>query len=139
MTDLLKGRVIRGEVKRRQDLLISPFHRTLSREHQEQIVTKLSSGEIRCVIATVAFGMGIDVPCIRHVFLHGMLRSPAEVWQMVGRVSRDGQPEVGHLLLTGRIEPLMRKFADNLKKTEVRQLHARPSRDKCKIFFSLLP
>jgi superfamily II DNA helicase RecQ len=127
MMTILKGGAFSGDVKRRQDLLISPFHRTLSREHQEQVVTQFSSGEIRCVIATVAFGMGIDVPCIRHVFLHGMPRSPAEVWQMVGRAGRDGQPAVGHLLPTGRIEPSMRKFADNLKKKEVRKLHARSS------------
>ena len=49
------------------------------------------SGKINVIIATSAFGMGIDKQNIRFVICVNFMRSIEEVIQAVGRVSRDGR------------------------------------------------
>jgi ATP-dependent DNA helicase RecQ len=55
---------------------------------QEAFVT----GEVDVVVATTAFGMGIDKPDIRLVLLYNLPGSLEDYVQMVGRAGRDGEP-----------------------------------------------
>jgi ATP-dependent helicase YprA (DUF1998 family) len=49
-------------------------------------------GIIRVVIATIAFGMGIDIQDIRTVVMWGIPKNALAYWQQVGRAGRDLQP-----------------------------------------------
>ena len=70
------------------------FHAKTDKESQERIITNFRqpNSVLRCVVATVAFGMGVDIPNVRYVLHWGPARDPLLYWQEVGRCARDGLP-----------------------------------------------
>lgn len=59
-------------------------------------------GDITVVIATSAFGEGVNIPDIRHVVLYHLPFNDIEFNQMSGRAGRDGAPSRIHLLFGPR-------------------------------------
>ena len=54
--------------------------------------------DLMVLIATSAFGEGVDIPNIRHVVLYHLPFNEVEFNQMSGRAGRDGKPATVHLL-----------------------------------------
>ncbi len=66
------------------------FHAGISYEQKIEAQKKFTCGEIDVIVATNAFGMGIDIPDVRHVCHFGLPGSIEEYYQEVGRAGRDG-------------------------------------------------
>ncbi len=66
-----------------------------NRETEEK---RFRTGHAKIMVATSAFGMGIDIPDIRLVIVSQMPFSVASYYQMVGRAGRDGKKAHGILL-----------------------------------------
>lgn len=68
----------------------APFHAGLDFEVKERLINRWKSGELRVMVATNAFGMGIDKPDVRTVIHYEMPPSIEEYYQEAGRAGRDG-------------------------------------------------
>ncbi|GBG27989.1 ATP-dependent DNA helicase Q-like 5 [Hondaea fermentalgiana] len=70
------------------------YHGSMSGSDRSTVQTGFMKGSFRVVVATVAFGMGIDKANIRGVVHMGMPRSIEDYVQEVGRAGRDGREAV---------------------------------------------
>ena len=77
-----------------------PFHAGLSAMEKRVALTRFRSGEAVIMVATIAFGMGIDRPDVRFVAHLDMPDSPEAFYQQIGRAGRDGE-RADTLLLYG--------------------------------------
>ena len=77
---------------------IAFYHAGLSNEWRMQIENWFRDGEINVVVATSAFGEGIDLPDIRHVVLYHLPFDMVSFNQQCGRAGRDGKRSMIHLL-----------------------------------------
>ena len=78
------------------------FHAGLDAVTKREALTRFRSGEAVVVVATIAFGMGIDRPDVRFVVHLDMPDSPEAYYQQIGRAGRDGDPAETLLLYGGQ-------------------------------------
>jgi ATP-dependent DNA helicase RecQ len=87
------------------------YHAGLEPEERTRIQDGFIADEIQIVVATTAFGMGIDKPDVRLVCLVNYPSSLEEYVQMVGRAGRDGVPSETLLLASSSDATALRRFA----------------------------
>src|SRR5665213_2112792 len=77
---------------------IAFYHAGVASAERAEVERYFREGAIRVVVATSAFGEGIDLPDVRHVFLYHMNFDFTEFNQQAGRAGRDGADASIHLL-----------------------------------------
>jgi len=96
----------------RLGLVVEAYHAGLAPEERTRVQARFLGGECRVVVATNAFGMGIDKPDVRlvaHLQLPGTLEA---YYQEAGRAGRDGDPSVCVALHARGDDALARGFLD---------------------------
>ncbi len=79
-------------------LSVAPYHAGLSSEVRDNVQRSFLAGDIDAIVATIAFGMGIDKPDIRTVIHTALPGSLEGYYQEIGRAGRDGKPSRAILL-----------------------------------------
>ncbi len=90
-----------AERLRGKGITATPFHAGLAAMEKRVALTRFRSGEPVVMVATIAFGMGIDRPDVRFVAHLDMPDSPEAYYQQIGRAGRDGEPSDTLLLYGG--------------------------------------
>lgn len=79
-------------------LLIGFYNAGMSREERTRIEEMFRTGSLTVLVATSAFGEGVNIPDIRNVVLYNLPFNGIEFNQMSGRAGRDGEEAGVHLL-----------------------------------------
>ena len=89
------------------------YHAGLNRAQRNDVHARFRAGELEVVVATSAFGMGIDKADVRTVLHASVPDSLDNYYQQIGRAGRDGKPAVAHLFYRPEDLALARFFASN--------------------------
>jgi DNA topoisomerase-3 len=75
-----------------QDFTTAAYHAGLDAERRRRVQDGFLNGKLEVIVATIAFGMGIDKANIRSVIHTGLPGSIEAYYQEIGRAGRDGEP-----------------------------------------------
>ena len=105
---------------------VAVYHAGLEPETRRQVQEAFMAGELPIIVATNAFGMGIDKSDIRFVIHYNMPGTLEAYYQEAGRAGRDGQMSDCHLLFSYQDRYVQEFFIENRypSKETVQKVHA---------------
>ncbi|MGA7926655.1 MAG: DNA topoisomerase 3 [Candidatus Sulfotelmatobacter sp.] len=74
------------------ELKVASYHAGLDAERRQRVQEGFMAGKLDVMVATIAFGMGIDKPDVRTVIHTALPGSVEGYYQEIGRAGRDGNP-----------------------------------------------
>jgi ATP-dependent DNA helicase RecQ len=103
---------------RRTSVRAAPYHAGLTAETRRQVLRAFMADRVSVIVATSAFGMGIDKPDVRRVLHWGPPPTLEAYYQEAGRAGRDGRSSEcvvlwrAEDLAWGNIAPAMRRYLE---------------------------
>ena len=83
-----------------EDFAAAAYHAGLDGKTRESVQTDFLNGQLDVIVATIAFGMGVDKPDIRTVIHTALPGSIEGYYQEIGRAGRDGAPSRAILMFS---------------------------------------
>ncbi len=101
------------------------YHAGLDAEERTAAQEDFQHDRVDVIVATVAFGMGIDKPDVRFVIHRDMPRDMESWYQEIGRAGRDGLPSDCVLFYSWADVKLQERFLDEIQDPEMREARRR--------------
>lgn len=100
------------------------YHAGMETDEREQIQNQFMGGTLDCIVATIAFGMGVDKKNIRRVIHYDMPKSLENYSQEIGRSGRDGAYALCEVLANRDGITVLENFiyGDTPEKNSIRRL-----------------
>ncbi len=92
---------------------VGAYHAGLQQEQRRVIQERFMSNELPLIVATNAFGMGIDKPDLRYVLHYNMPGSLEAYYQEAGRAGRDGKDSLAVMLYSMQDRYIQEYFIEN--------------------------
>lgn len=112
-----------------RNVTAQPYHAGLVASKRKSVQKAFMQGKLQVVVATVAFGMGINKQDIRCVLHYNMPKDWESYVQEVGRAGRDGKPAFCYLLLDPKVKDLQELkrhiYSNSVERHVLRRLLAR--------------
>lgn len=102
-------------------ILSVAYHAGLDKDTRLEVQTNFIDGVYRCIVATVAFGMGIDVSNVRVVVHLGCPKNMESYYQEIGRAGRDGKKSRCYMFYSPKDFELNRMFIKEIKDRKERE------------------
>ena len=99
-----------ADLLQRAGIRASAYHAGLDSTLRSQIQHDFMAGKVDCIVATIAFGMGIDKADIRRVIHYDLPKSIENYSQEIGRAGRDGYPSRCIVLANRAQLPVLENF-----------------------------
>lgn len=100
------------------------YHAGMKSEQRETLQNQFMNGDVSCIVATIAFGMGIDKSDVRQVIHYDLPKSIENYSQEIGRSGRDGKPALCEVMANNNNINIHENFVygDTPEKRSIRQL-----------------
>jgi ATP-dependent DNA helicase RecQ len=108
-----KTEAVAAELSKR-GIKSAAYHAGLTSQERDKRQELFTRDEIQVMVATIAFGMGVDKPDVRFVIHHDLPKNIESYYQETGRAGRDGLPSECVLLYSSADAAKLRNFIDQL-------------------------
>jgi len=106
----------------RHGIRAAAYHAGMPGRQREKVQDDFLRDRIKVIVATIAFGMGVDKPNVRFVVHHDLPKSIESYYQETGRAGRDGLESEALLLYGSGDVNLVRRLIENVENPEQRRI-----------------